>query len=118
MGCSTRQATFESPNPHPGAPQVQVLAPHADGFADAQAVAIHHEQDEEIPHAVAALFTRLKERVHFAVAQEVASALMPVRQPDISTFYILPVGHHASAPLRPAWQLALSFVTFDKKRLR
>ena len=87
-GVFDRQAVLESPNPHPGAFEVQVLAPHADGFADAQAVAIHHEQDEEIPHAVAVFLGRFKQCVDFAVVEEVAGAFMPVRQPDILTFYI------------------------------
>ena len=97
-----RQAILESPNPHPGAFEVQVLAPHTDGFADAQAVAKHHEQDQKIPHAMAAFLACLKESVHFAVAQEVAGALMLVRQPDILTFYILPLGNDIAPPLGAA----------------
>jgi hypothetical protein len=33
-GVFDRQATFEAPNPHPGAFEVQVLVPHVDGFAN------------------------------------------------------------------------------------
>ena len=103
-----RQATFEAPNPHPGPFKVQVLAPHADGFADTQAVAIHHEQQQKIPAAMAAFLGRFKEGVHFGIAEEIPGTFMPVRQPDLLTFYILPLGHDVSPPLQPAWQLALS----------
>jgi hypothetical protein len=57
-----------APNPHPGAFEVQVLASHADGFADAQAVAIHHEQQQKIPDAMAVFPGRFKEGIHFGIA--------------------------------------------------
>ena len=55
---------FEPPNPHPGLAEMQVCLPHPDGFADAQAVAIHHEQQQKISDSMTPFLGCFKESVH------------------------------------------------------
>lgn len=80
---------FEPPNPHPSPLEIQVGVPHPDGFADSQAVAIHHEQEQIISQAVATFLRRFKESVHFGIAEEILRAFVPVCQLDIFTFYLV-----------------------------
>jgi hypothetical protein len=81
---------------------MQVRVPHPDGFADAQAVAIHHEQQQKISDPMTTFLGRIKESVDFGVAEEIFRAFVPICQPAIFTFYLLPCGHGASPPLNPA----------------
>ena len=53
--------------PTSGALQVQCLALPDDGLADSKVMSRHHEQRQNIPHAMAILLACLKEPVHFAV---------------------------------------------------
>jgi len=66
-GVFNGQPIFEPPNPYPSSLEIQVRVPHPDGFADAQAVAIHHEQQQKISDPMTTFLGRLKESVDFGV---------------------------------------------------
>jgi hypothetical protein len=87
-----RQRVLEALDPHAGVRKVDLIAAHADCFADPQAVAVDHQQQHIIADAVAPLLGGLEELLNLGLVQEVLAPLVGVSSaPRIVTLNVLPL---------------------------
>lgn len=71
-----RQPALEPAHPQPGA--VELVATQADGLADPEAVAVHHQQEQVVAHAVPSGPGGVQQLGHLAGGQVILVALVPV----------------------------------------
>src|SRR5215203_5069137 len=112
-----RQAVLQPLHPQPRLIEVDLIAAKADRFADAQPVAVDHENEHVVAHAVPPGPGRVQEGLDLARGQEVLCPLVHVRGRLGTAFYITPVGrgcarHRTSLAAHGAAELA-----FDKRHL-
>ena len=96
-GLLHRQPALEPMHPQHGAVEVQLVQAQADGFADPQAMAEHHHEQQVVARAVPAGLGRLQQGGEFGRGQEVLGPFMPVRGAGCPlprlTLYTSPLGH-------------------------
>ena len=87
------ETVLQTADPHPRLRRIDMLPPQTNGLADPKPVPEHHQKQEMIPNAVAALLRGRKEPVNLRLSEVVAAALVGIRGAGLFTFYILPIGH-------------------------
>src|SRR5215213_10923893 len=72
--------------------EVDLVAAKADRFADAEPVAVHHENEQVVTHAVPPSSCGFQERLDLARRQKVLGPLVRIGRRLGAAFYITPVG--------------------------
>ena len=95
------EAVLEPSYPEPGLPKIHLIAPQSDHLADLQAVAIHHQHQQTIAHAVAPGLGGLEQCRDLRLGQEILGPFVPVGSLRGTTFDTLPFGRrppHGECP--------------------
>jgi hypothetical protein len=101
-GKSILCCTPPSPHPQPGLLEIHFVTPQRHCLADPQAVAIHHEHQQMVAHAMPCGLGSIEQRGDFGLRQEVLGPFVAVGGTGTVTFDISPLGRspwHAANPL-------------------
>ena len=113
-GLLDREAALKAAYPQPGAVEVKLVAAQAHGLADAQAVAVGHQQQKVVAHPVPAGLGSIEQPSHLGWRQVILGALVPVGgfdSADWPTLDLSPLGRlhrHRHNPLLAQRQEAYS----------
>ena len=104
-GLLDREAALKAAHPQPGAVEVKLVPAQAHGLADAQAVAVGHQQQKVVAHPVPAGLGSVEQPSHLGWRQVILGALVPVGgfdSADWPTLDLSPLGRlrrHRRNPL-------------------
>ena len=73
-----RQPVLQALNPETRLLEIQVSDLHGDCLAHAQPVSVHHQEEQVVAAAVAALLCRLQQPLDFRLVEEILVPLMEV----------------------------------------
>ena len=90
-----RERVLQASHPEPGALDIDCVAPHLDGLAHAQAVAVDRQQERVVADAVASLLGCLEQAADLRLSQKVLVAFVAIGRGHV-TLYISPLGRAGS----------------------
>src|SRR3954452_571315 len=116
-----RETALEAAYPQPGAVEVELVPAQAHGLADAQAVAVGHQQQKVVAHPVSTGLGGSEQPSHLGWRQVILGALVPVggfANGDRPTLDLSPIGRLRRHRRNPLLAREAGSHTLDKRRFR